>query len=65
MRAVGYRQSQSIAAETSGMFSAMSRVKRARVSASPGMTSEGPGTSSTSSKVRPSRIVMCLCLPMP
>src|SRR5947209_6466568 len=48
----------SIAADTSGMFSLISRVNRVATSTWVGMTSEGPGSSKTSSKVRPSRISM-------
>ena len=45
----------SIAALISGMLSAIVEVSRVRVSACAGSTSEAPGTSSTSSKVRASR----------
>ena len=45
----------SIAAESSGMLSVISRVRRVRTSTCSGSTSLAPGTSSTSSKVRPSR----------
>src|SRR5579885_1842601 len=50
----------SIAAEASGMFSASLRVKHVRVSTSLGSTAERPGTSSTSSNVRPSGIAPAL-----
>ena len=43
----------SIAADTSGTASEISRVSRVAVSASDGITSVSPGSSSTSSKVRP------------
>src|SRR5947209_1589266 len=48
----------SIAADTRGMFRLISRVNRVATSTWVGMTSEGPGSSKTSSKVRPSRISM-------
>ena len=51
----------SIAADRTGMVSAMSRVSRVRVSASLGSTADSSGTSSTSSKVRPRRMVMRGC----
>ena len=41
----------SMAAETIGTLRAISRVRRVRISTSPGMTSDGPGSSSTSSNV--------------
>ena len=41
----------SMAAERIGMLSSMSPAMRVRTSVSPGMTSEWPGCSSTSSKV--------------
>ena len=44
----------SIAAETRGSLTEMLRDSRVEVSASLGMTSVAPGSSSTSSKVRPS-----------
>ena len=43
----------SIAADTSGSCRLMLRDSRTEVSASLGITSVGPGSSSTSSKVRP------------
>ena len=42
----------SMAEETSGTFSVIRRVRRAVVSASPGITTECAGSSRTSSKVR-------------
>ena len=48
----------SMAADTSGMFRPISRVNRVAVSTWVGMTSDGPGSSKTSSKVSPSRISM-------
>ena len=44
----------SIAAETIGMLSSIERVSRVRVETSFGSTCDSAGTSSTSSKVRPS-----------
>ena len=41
----------SMAEETIGMLSAIARVSRVRMSTSDGITSDGPGLSSTSSKV--------------
>ena len=41
----------SMAAETIGTLSEISRVRRVRISTSPGVTSDGPGSSSTSSNV--------------
>src|ERR1700761_9431223 len=52
----------SMAADTSGMFRLSSRVKRVVVLTCPGMTSDGPGSSKTSSKVSPSRISMRLSI---
>ena len=46
----------SMAALTMGMFRLMLRVTRVRVSTCVGRTADLPGTSSTSSKVRPSGI---------
>ena len=46
----------SIAADSTGMLRVMPRVRRVRGSAWLGNTSEAPGTSSTSSKVRPRRM---------
>ena len=52
----------SIAEDSTGMSSAMSRVSRVRVSAWLGSTDDAAGYSSTSSKVRPSRMSMgCRC----
>ena len=48
----------SMAADTSGMFRLISRVNRVAVSTWVGITSDGPGSSKTSSKVSPSRISM-------
>ncbi len=55
----------SIAAEISGMFSAIAGVTNVRVSAVAGSTSDGPGTSSTSSNVSASRSSMPDPLPPP
>jgi hypothetical protein len=46
----------SIAELSNGMFMEIERVTRVRVSAVDGKTEDAPGTSSTSSKVRASRI---------
>ena len=46
----------SMAEDTRGMFRTILRVSRLWVLASVGMTADGPGSSKTSSKVRPSRI---------
>jgi hypothetical protein len=46
----------SMAADTSGMFSLISRVNRVDTSTWVGITSDAPGSSKTSSKVSPSRI---------
>ncbi len=46
----------SMAADTSGMFRLISRVNLVSVVTWVGMTSDGPGSSKTSSKVSPSRI---------
>ena len=54
----------SIAAETSGMPSSISRVSRVRVSVSPGMIADAAGTSITSSKVRACRISIGASFPM-
>ena len=48
----------SMAADTSGMFRLIRRVKRVAVDTSSGKTSEAAGTSRTSSKVRPSRLTL-------
>ena len=50
----------SMAAETSGMLRAISRVNLVAVLTWVGITSDGPGSSKTSSKVSPSRISMRL-----
>ena len=50
----------SMAADTRGMFRLISRVNRVAVSTWVGITSDGPGSSKTSSKVSPSRISMRL-----
>ena len=52
----------SMADETMGMLRLISRVNRVAVSTCPGITSEAPGSSKTSSKVRPSRISMRLSI---
>jgi hypothetical protein len=49
-----------MAEDKSGMFMAMPRVTRVRVSAVEGRTEEAAGTRSTSSKVRASRISMAV-----
>jgi len=51
--AIGASVTVSIAAETSGSLTEMLRDNRVDVSTSLGMTSVAPGSSSTSSKVRP------------
>ena len=53
----------SIADDSTGMLSAMPRVNWVAVSAMLGRTSDAPGTSRTSSKVRPSR--MSIAVPVP
>src|SRR5678816_1606375 len=55
----------SMAADTSGMPSSTVLVRRVRVSTWPGRTSEAPGTSNTSSKVRASRMVELVILGAP
>src|SRR4051812_15622371 len=50
----------SMAADTSGILSLISRVNLVATSTWVGMTSDGPGSSKTSSKVSPSRISMRL-----
>jgi hypothetical protein len=50
----------SIAELSSGMLSAIERVTRVVVSAVEGKTLEAPGTNKTSSKVRASRISICI-----
>src|ERR1700733_2553266 len=52
----------SMAADTMGMLRLISRVNLVWVLTCPGMTSEGPGSSKTSSKVSPSRISMRLSI---
>ena len=52
----------SMAADTSGMFRLICRVNLDAVFTWPGMTSDGPGSSKTSSKVSPSRISMRLSI---
>ena len=53
-------RNMSIAADTSGMLSAISRVNLVAVLTWAGITSDAPGSSKTSSKVSPSRISMRL-----